>query len=324
MYQNRKFAVRLNAFQNQIGFKGTSALERTLNVVGEIDGISHADLNFPDHFSENSIQEISKMLEDRNIGLNGLAMRYYTNPAFTIGAFTNPNKSIRREAIDLTKQGLDSLAELGGKLLTVWLGQDGFDYSFQCDYSKSWEDMIEAFVEISDHIKELNVSIEYKPNEPRAYAIIPDVSTTLLAIQDINRQNVGVTLDLAHVLYANEMPSYSAVLVNRFSKLMGVHLNDGYGKRDDGLMIGTVHPIQLVELFIHLERLDYRGVLYFDTFPDHSGLDPVEESRTNLELVFRLQEVAGNLVCNNDLKEAIRLQDATKSQRIIANALYGA
>lgn len=31
-------------------------------------------------------------------------MRYYTNPAFKIGAFTNPDAAVRREAIELTKK----------------------------------------------------------------------------------------------------------------------------------------------------------------------------------------------------------------------------
>ena len=51
-------------------------------------------------------------------------------------------------------------------------------------------------------------------------------------------------------------------------------LNDGYGKWDNGLMVGAVHPIQTVELLVELERSGYDGALYFDTFPDHSGLDP--------------------------------------------------
>jgi xylose isomerase len=103
-----------------------------------------------------------------------------------------------------------------------------------------------------------------------------------------------------------------------------VHLNDGYGKRDDGLMAGTVHPVQTVELFVELTRIGYDGVIYFDTFPDHSGLDPVEEARTNVRLVERLRAVAEGLAANAELRTAIAAQDATRSQRIVAAALYGA
>ena len=38
-------------------------------------------------------------------------MRYYTNPNFKLGAFTNPDKKVRQEAIDLTKKGIDAARE---------------------------------------------------------------------------------------------------------------------------------------------------------------------------------------------------------------------
>ena len=79
--------------------------------------------------------------------------------------------------------------------------------------------------------------------------------------------NMGVTLDFAHVLYADEMPAHTAALIVRHSKLLGVHLNDGYGKWDNGLMAGSVHPIQAIELLVALIRMNYDSAIYFDTFP---------------------------------------------------------
>lgn len=119
------------------------------------------------------------------------------------------------------------------------------------------------------------------------------------------------------------MPAHSAHLIARHSRLLGVHLNDGNAKRDDGLMVGTVHPVATVELFCELDRIGYDGVIYFDTFPDHSGLDPIEEARTNIAITERLRHVARELSGNNALAAAIARQDATASQRIVAQALYG-
>jgi len=112
--------------------------------------------------------------------------------------------------------------------------------------------------------------------------------------------------------------------VARHSRLMGVHLNDGYGKRDDGLMVGAVHPVQTVELFVELARMGYDGVIYFDTFPDHGGLDPCAEAATNIIMAERLRAVAAALVDHAGLAEAIARQDAAASLRIIAQELYGA
>ncbi len=318
-----RYAARLNAFKRAAEVANPTAAD-LIKAAGHVGDLDAADLNYPDHFEKHTPSELSRILADTGMTLNGLAMRYYTDPGFAIGAFTNPDPNVRQSAIDLTRQGLDTLADMGGNLMTLWLGQDGIDYAFQGDYGRMWDATIDALQTVADHNPDLNIAIEYKPNEPRAYALMPDIGHTLLGVKEAGRPNIGVTLDFAHVLYADEMPAHSAHLVSRHSRLLGVHLNDGYGKRDDGLMVGTVHAIQTVELLVELLRIGYDGVIYFDTFPDHGGLNPIEEARTNILLTERLRVVAGDLVNDPGLKAAIAQQDAAQSQRIVAEKLFGA
>ena len=322
MKENNKprFAARLNAFK--IGaaeyWPGKNSITTAdLLARAATAGLNAADLNYPDHFLDDSTADLTRALDDNGMILNGLAMRYYTESGYKLGAFTHPDPTVRRAAIDETKRGLDALAEMGGNLMTLWMGQDGFDYSFQMDYKRAWGDTIEAMIEVADHMPAIDIALEYKPNEPRAFALMPDAATTLLAIKEIGRNNTGVTLDFAHVLYADEMPAFAAALVARHSRILGVHLNDGYGKWDNGLMVGAVHPIQTVELLVELERLGYDGAIYFDTFPDHSGLDPVEETRTNIEVLQRLRATAEKLVGSVELQSAIARQDAPKAMRLV-------
>ncbi|MEM0949424.1 MAG: TIM barrel protein [Pseudomonadota bacterium] len=315
-----RYAARLNAFKRAAEAPG---LEGMVAAAGRVRGLDAADLNYPDHFADHSPDQTRALLARHGMALNGVAMRYYTHPSFAIGAFTNPDPAVRQEAIDVTRKGLDTLAAMDGRLMTLWMGQDGVDYAFQGDYGMMWDSTIMALQTVCDHNPAIKIAIEYKPNEPRAFALMPDVGHTLLAVNEAKRTNLGVTLDFAHVLYADEMPAHSAHLVSRHSQLLGVHLNDGYGKRDDGLMVGTVHAIQTVELFVELDRIGYDGVVYFDTFPDHSGLDPVEEAHTNIQVTERLRAVAAGLAKDPELAEAIARQDAARSQRIVAAALYG-
>lgn len=317
-----RYAARLNAFK--IGLAGKPTAADLIKRASSVAGIDAADLNYPDHFVDHSPAALCEVLSEHGMALNGLAMRYYSDPAFRIGAFTNPNVATRRAALDLTRRGLDALAEMGGKTMTLWLGQDGVDYAFQGDYARMWDDTTAAIAEIADHNPALDIAVEYKPNEPRAYALLPDLGTTLLALSEVGRANTGVTLDFAHVLYADELPAHAAVLISRHSRLMGVHLNDGYGKRDDGLMVGSVHPVQTVELFVELARMDYGGVIYFDTFPDHGGLDPCAEAAINVMMADRLRSIAEKLAGNTGLAAAIARQDATESLRIVAGSLYAA
>ena len=324
-----RFAARLNSFRvrERDYWPDRNAAATTLDLVERASkavGLNCVDLNFPDHLAGYDAKDLADRMAQRGVSLNGFAMRYYDDPAYKLGAFTHPDPKIRRAAIDLTKRGLDALASAGGKLMTLWMGQDGFDYSFQADYRRLWENTIDAIREVADHNPALDISIEYKPNEPRSFSLMPDVATTLLAIREIDRPNLGVTLDFAHVLYADEMPAYAAALAARHSRLLGVHLNDGYAKRDDGLMVAAVHPIQTLELLYVLNQIGYDGAIYFDTFPDTTDLDPVAECEANIAMVGVLRKAAARLAGNEQLARAIQHQDAVTSQGIVRMALYGA
>ena len=314
-----RYAARLNAFK--VGLHKPTVADLIARA-GQVPGLDAADLNYPDHFECHSPTQLTDLLGAQNMGLNGLAMRYYTDPGFRLGAFTNPDRKVRQAAIDITKRGLDALAAMGGQVMTLWMGQDGVDYSFQGDYAQMWDDNIAALAEVAAHNPALDVSVEYKPNEPRAFALMPDAATTLLAIKEAGNTNLGVTLDFCHVLFAGEIPAQVARLIARQSRLLGVHLNDGYGKRDDGLMVGSVHPVQTVELFVELDRIGYDAAIYFDTFPDHGGLDPCAEAATNILMADRLRAIAATLRDDMALTAAIRTQDAAAGLRIIADRLY--
>jgi xylose isomerase len=320
MIPNRpRYAARLNAFK--LGLKNPTVPD-LLARIAEVPGIDAADLNFPDHFEGLTPATLSRIMADHGIALNGVAMRYYTDPGFRLGAFSNPDAKVRQAAVDITKRGLDAMGEMGGKVMTLWMGQDGVDYAFQGNYARMWEDSLECLAEVCDHNPALDVSLEYKPNEPRAFSLMPDIATNLLAIKELGRANTGITLDFCHVLFAGEIPAQSAQLAGRYSRILGVHLNDGYGKRDDGLMVGSVHPMQTLELFVELDRQGYDGVIYFDTFPDHSGLNPVAEAAANVMMTDRLRATAKRLSSDASLGRATAMQDAAAAMQAVAAQLY--
>ena len=320
MFTN-KFATRLNSFKSNWQSELKPSIKDLIKRASTVANLTHLDLNYPDH-SNPSLAEVAKFTTDCGLEINGLAMRYYTNPAFKLGAFTNPNKQVRQEAIDLTKKAIDGLREINSNLLTIWLGQDGFDYGFQVDYKKMWDDEINALREITEHDKDCLISIEYKPNEPRAYSLLSNLGTTLLAIKEINLSNIGVTIDFAHILYSNEQPALVAALIDKHSKILGLHLNDGYGKRDDGLMVGSVHQLATIELLYHIAKSNYKGPIYFDTFPDTTNMDPVKECELNIETVKNQFKVVNKLLLNNELTKAMENQDSITSHKIFNDILY--
>lgn len=321
-----RYASRLNSFASAPDAHwgtgaGKPSVADLVRRAATVEGLTHLDLNYPDHCTGDGSDAI-RVARDEGLEVNGFAMRYYSDPKFRLGAFTNPDAAVRRKAIDITKAGIDAAAASGVNLMTLWLGQDGFDTSFQADYGRLWEWEVAGIREIAEHNPAIDISIEYKPNEPRAFALLPDMTTTLLALREAGSPNLGVTLDLAHMLYANEQPAFAAMLAARHSRVLGVHLNDGYAKRDDGLMVGAVHTMQTIELLRRIRHDGYQGVIYFDTFPDATGLDPVAECEANIATVEAMLAVIDRIDADNGLADAVALQDGVAAHRIVQQCMF--
>ena len=126
------------------------------------------------------------------------------------------------------------------------------------------------------------ISIEYKPNEPRSFAVMPDCATTLLAIKPTSTGRTSASRSTSPMCSTpTSSRPFAAALAGSHSRILGIHLNDGYAKRDDGLMVGSVHPLQTIELLRQMRADGYGGAIYFDTFPDTTG--PRSRSRMRSE-----------------------------------------
>ena len=171
-----RFATRLNSFASRPqaewpDLAGKPSMLQMAERAAKVEGLTDLDLNYPDHVGKG----LRKSLESSAISgltINGFAMRYYTNPAFKLGAFTNPDPAVRREAIDLTKKGIDAAREAGANLMTLWLGQDGFDYAFQADYAKLWQHEIDGIREVAAH--DPGLPDQHRVQAERAALLQPD------------------------------------------------------------------------------------------------------------------------------------------------------
>jgi len=300
-----KFATRLNSFSNE-------SVVDTLNQIASVPELTHADLNYPEHFQTNSVGEIKEALGRNNLTLNAVALRFRSQ--FVNGELGNSNPEIARRAVQLCKEAVDVCRELGGSNIIVWLGYEGFDYSFQINYAKVWKQIVQAFDEICRYGSDLKISIEYKPFQPRAYSFISSYADTLLMINDVGADNLGVTLDFCHMLMKAENPAYGLTLVAERNKLYGVHLNDGNHLNDDGLMVGSVNFIQTLEFIYYLKKYNYQGVVYFDTFPIRE--QPLEELQANIRMYNKIDSLIDQIGMSK-IQSIIDRNDAIAAQEIL-------
>ena len=247
---------------------------------GTIKGLDLVDFNCPQHLQGLAVEEVKSSLKESSLKTGAVCTRFTED--FVNGAFTNPEHAKRKAAIELALDAGEWACRLDADELVVWSAYDGYDYSMQSDYPLMWKQCVEAFRVVCDAFPKLKVSLEPKPTEPRRFYIHNTSGAALLMVRDIDRENMGLTLDFGHCLMAGENPGQSAALAGQEGKLYGVQLNDGFVRPgcEDGLALGTVHPSMTLEFIYWLQRFDYQGHIYFDTFPKNE--DPVREAEYNI------------------------------------------
>ena len=282
-----------------------------------IKGLTCVDFNYPQHFLTWSSADAKAALDDAGLVAGAVCLRYPSK--FARGAMNHPEEEFRREAIALTKEAAMVARELGCNEVVVWSAYDGYDYPFQVNYDDKWEQLVHAFRECCDAFPDIKFSLEYKPtDENTRFFTVPSTGAALLLVKEIDRSNMGLTLDVGHMLMSGENPGQSIAMAG--NKVFGIQLNDGYTRlaAEDGLMFGSVHPSMALEIIYQLKRIDYRGHFYFDTFPQRT--DPVKESEYNIARVKRFWGAVGKMDAQ-DVERVSKEHDALGALAIIDKAL---
>lgn len=316
--EHYRIATRLNSFRAYGAARGDNASE-LLRAAARVPGITAVEMNFPQHLQGMTEAELVGVLAETGLVLTALSLRF-EGQDYLDGAFTSPRAATRERAIRLAQEAVDLAGRLGVPHVNLWMAYDGFDYPFQVDYDRLWSDEIDGFRRVAMHDPATLVSVEYKPVEPGRTALIRGMGEALLAVHEVGLPNFGVQIDFCHSLMAREQPAFAAAMALRAGRLFGVHLNDGYGQVDDGLLVGSIHPWQTLELLAMLRRYDYRGTVYFDTFPIREV--PAGESAANVTRLQQLEAVLDRL----DLDQLAALQarhDALGVQALLSEIGWG-
>ena len=303
------YAGRFNSFV----FKGQNVYD-AIEAYKQMDGITHLEFNYPEHIAGYDLEELKAAIAPLKV--NGFAVRWRKD--FLDGNFTNQKDELREKAIQMTKDACDICRELGGSVITLWFENDGFDYPFQIDYEKDWNLMVSAIQEVCDYAPDLKISIEYKPFEERNFAMVDSTGMVMYLMSEVNRDNIGCTLDYCHMLMKHDNPSYGLALAASKGKLYGLHMNDGYGWQDSGLIFGSVSFAQSAEFIYYLKRYNYDGVVFFDTFPIRE--DAKKECQANID-AFELikRKVEGQGV--EKINEIVSGHDGIGAQGLILDML---
>jgi len=286
---------------------------------GEVGDIEVLDINYPFSDPDITVEEVQAALDAAGIGAWCITPHIYTRE-FTSGAFTNPDPAVRRRALEICEEGVDTARRLGAPTVKLWPGQDGFDYPFQADYRELWRLELEGVRAVADMDPDIRVAIEYKTKEPRIHISLATAARTLVGIQQLGRDDVGIVVDLGHSIFAKETPADVLSLIHDHGRLFTIEVNDNWREWDDDMAVGSVHLIETLEFFAEVRKIGWEQPILLDQFPFRE--DPVEAARNSIRTMRQL-DAALDRLDTEALREAQSRQDALVAQRLVLDLLLG-
>jgi len=304
------------------GYKEENTAEDRIKGLAEIKDLQAVELCYnPDGDENDEVDavKIKAICDKYNVKVSGVNAPLNGNKMFGFGSLTNTNPEYRQKAIQWCKDTVDFCRTVGGEFVNLWMGQDGFDYSFQTDYTKQWDLMVEAVREICDYAPDLKIALEFKLREPRNRCTLDTAGTTLLLARDVDRPNVGLTVDLGHVFQTGQNIAQVVELCARYNMLYNLHINDNYGTWDDDMMVGSVRYVEYIELCYSLRKIGYNGWTSVDIFPFRENAFRAAEESIEMMKIF---DEAVDKIGMDKIEECIRGNDATEIYRLIRQYIF--
>ncbi|MDW3214664.1 MAG: TIM barrel protein [Ilumatobacteraceae bacterium] len=283
----------------------------------KVRGLTHLDINYPFTSPDISAADVRRVLDEHGMRAIAVTPAIYSR-RFAKGSFTHPDVAVRREAIDLCKQAVDVAGELDADYVKFWPGQDGHDYPFQVDHMQVWDHEVEGIGAVVRSAPDTQFAIEYKLKEPRLHMTLSTGAKTLLAIDDIGCDNLGIVMDFGHSLFAKESPSEMLQLIHRRGRLVSVEINDNLLEWDDDLVVGSVHPIDTLEFLNTVRKIGWDQPILLDQFPFRE--DPVGAAQLSIDVIEAMSAKLDQLDLDA-LRQAQDRHDALATQRQILGSL---
>jgi xylose isomerase len=300
------------------GYGPEVSMPDAIRLAASVEGLESVDLNFPFWGPGASLSSVRSALDDTGLRAQAITPAIYSRE-YRKGSFTNPDPKVRQKAIDLIARATEVGQELGVDYMKIWPGQDGFDYPFQADPKRLWDLSVEGMRQVASPHPGLAFAIEYKPKEPRTHMLFSSAARTLLAIEDIGLENVGVLIDFGHSMYGAESPASSVELCLSRGKLIDIDLNDNFRSWDDDMTVGSVHIVETLEFLFGLNRAGWDKPWKLDQFPFRE--DPVTAARASIVMLSRLLDLADSIEAK-ELAEVQENQDAMAAQGLIFDILF--
>ena len=288
--------------------------------VASIEGVTGVEYIGNWHVSDKTIGLLCDLRKQYNFKSVAIIPDHFGSQIWAKGAFTSFDPEVRKAAVRETLHTAELGRELECDMISIWNGQDGYDYPLQADYVSAHKWLADGITECAEAMPDIKFALEYKPKEPRNHSFLANVWTAIALIGEMKKDNVGITIDVGHALEAYENVSESICAAMTRGKMFHFHMNDNWRLWDDDMICGSVHTIEFIEMFYWLKKLNYTGYISTDQYPYR------EDSRGAVEQTVKWMQAFEKVADSLDgerMQKILDKNDAVKSTEYMREIMFG-
>ncbi len=292
-------------------------LEEKFEMISEMEYIEGAEVVYP--YEVKNPELLKKLMAEYQVEIAAVNVNVKAEPEFLNGGLTAPKKEIRDKAVRFIKEAKDFAKEAGADKVTCCPLADGYEFSFQTDYARAWQHLVETFGEAGSYLKEIPLFIEYKPSETRGRCYLDNASKTICLLNNIGIKEMGVTVDFGHSIYGDENPAEAITLLAENDIPYYIHINDNDGKWDWDYFVGTKHMLSYIEFIYYLKKYNYSDYLTSDTSPTRWDIKKTFE--INGKMTEKIYQKLDNIDIQK-IKKQIDKEDYLETWEFICESIF--
>lgn len=187
---------------------------------------------------------------EQGIAIGAINPNVFQDDQYKLGSVCSPFGHVREEAIAHMVECCDIMRQTGSRLLSLWFA-DGTNYAGQDSIRGRKHRLESGLAEVYKHLPSGGrMLIEYKFFEPAFYHTdLADWGMAYATALKLGPQ-AEVLVDTGHHAQGTNIAHIVAFLLDE-GRLGGFHFN-ARRYADDDLIVGTVNPFELFEIFVEL------------------------------------------------------------------------
>ena len=255
-----------------------------------------------------SADEIRRFASRYGVAAGSINPNLFQDQEYKYGSFGNPDGSVRRRALQHTKDSIEIAKRLHSRDISLWFA-DGSNYPGTANIRQRKQWFAEALKESHRELSpDQRILVEYKPFEPAFYHTdIADWGMALLLSRAAGPQ-AKVLVDTGHHYAAQNIEQIVAWLLSE-NMLGGFHFNDRR-YADDDLTMGSIDPYQVFRIF--------HEILFFERETGQRAdiaymVDQSHNLKGKIEAMIQTVAMAQQLFAKAALVDSKKLAAAQKS-----------